>query len=158
MAVLFFLVSHPSDEETPCDQPPPCGQTEPWSNPYSSQCGQPAPLMFTCYVTVFFFLVCHPGDEETPCGQPASLWPNSTPVSSLLILVWPASTVGVNWLHGGVLLSCESPLWWGNSMQPASTLWPASTLISSLLVPMWPTSTISVNCLHGGVLLPCESP
>ena len=45
MAVFFFLVSHPCDEETPCCQPAPCGQTAPWSHPYSSQCGQPAPLV-----------------------------------------------------------------------------------------------------------------
>ena len=71
MAVFFFLVCHPSDEETPWGQPAPCGQTAPWSHPYSSQCGQSAPLVLTGYMAVLFFLVCHPGDEETPWGQPA---------------------------------------------------------------------------------------
>ena len=85
MAVFFFLVSHPSDEQTLCRQPAPCGQTEPWSHPYltvthgsvllscespySSLCGQPAPLVLTGYMAVFFFLVSPPCDEETPCGQ-----------------------------------------------------------------------------------------
>ena len=71
MAVFFFLVCHPSDEETPWGQPAPCGQTAPWSHPYSSQCGQSAPLVLNSYMAVFFFLVCHPSDEETPWGQPA---------------------------------------------------------------------------------------
>ena len=71
MAVFFFLVCHPSDEETPWGQPAPCGQPAPWSHPYSSQCGQSAPLVLNSYMAVFFFLVCHPSDEETPWGQPA---------------------------------------------------------------------------------------
>ena len=65
MAVFFFLVCHPSDEETPWGQPAPCGQTAPWSHPYSSQCGQSAPLVLNSYMAVFFFLVCHPSDGET---------------------------------------------------------------------------------------------
>ena len=71
MAVFFFLVCHPSDEETPWGQPAPCGQPAPWSHPYSSQCGQSAPLVLNSYMAVFFFLVSHPSDEETPWGQPA---------------------------------------------------------------------------------------
>ena len=48
-----------------------------------------------------------------------------------------------NWLHGSVLLSFESPLWWGNYMRLASILWPDSTQVSSLLTLMWPVSTQS---------------
>ena len=94
-------------------------------------------------MAVFFFLASHTCDEKIPCGQPApcgqtALW--SHPYSSQL---WPASTLGVNWLHGSVLLSFESPLWWGNYMRLASILWPDSTLVSSLLTLMWPVSTQS---------------
>ena len=53
MAVFFFLLCHPSDEETPWGQPAPCGQPAPWSHPYSSQCGQSAPLVLNSYMAVF---------------------------------------------------------------------------------------------------------
>ena len=156
LAVFFFLVSHPSDEKTLCRQPAPCGQTAPWSNPYSSHCGQPAPLVLTGYKAVFFFLRVTLLMRKSM--RPArTLWPDNTLVSSLLIPVQPASTLGVNCVHGGVL-SCESPLWWRNYMRPVSTLWPDSTLVSSLLTRVWPASTFGVNCLHCGVLLSCESP
>ena len=103
------LVCHPSDEETPWGQPAPCGQPAPWSHPYSSQCGQSAPLVLNSYMAVFFFLVCHPSDEETPWGQPAPCGqpaPWSHPYSSQC---GQSATLGVKQLHGGVLLSCVSP-------------------------------------------------
>ena len=49
-----------------------CGQRVAWSHPYSSQCGQSAPLVLAGYMGVFFFLVSHPSDEEPPCDQTAS--------------------------------------------------------------------------------------
>ena len=70
-----------------------CGQTVAWSHPYSSQCGQSAPLVLAGYMGVFFFLVSHPSDEEPP------MRPDSILVSSLLSPVWPVSTLlGVSWI------------------------------------------------------------
>ena len=104
VGVFFFLASHPNDEETTCSQSAPCGQKAPWSHPYSPQCGQSAPLVLVGYIGVFSLI--QPGDEVTPCSEPA---PCGQTALSLLIPMWPASTLGVNCLHGGVLLPCESP-------------------------------------------------
>ena len=89
MGVFFFLVSHPSDEETPCGQPAPCGQTAPWSHPYSSGCGQQAPLVLTAYMAVFFFLVIplvmkklHAASQHPVTRQHPSLVPTHPSVAS----------------------------------------------------------------------------
>ena len=145
----------------------PCGQTAPWSHPYSSQCGQPAPLVLTGYMVDYF--TSHVGEHRTARGLckfrdfPEFLkYPQcSSPRKRIRLLFtshwWRLS----RWRRQGIphVYLDTSQLDWriSDALQPIRASF--SETKEAVYRPMRGASRgVEQTRLHGGVLLSCESP
>ena len=81
----------------------PCGLTAPLSHPYASQ---PRWCWLATWECSFSGVTLKMRKHSVAI---TTLWPDSSLVSSLFLPMRSVSTLGVSWLHGSVLLPCESP-------------------------------------------------